>query len=112
MAICKVFYKYCADNNIVLKDGNFTLSYDTNIPRQVKFLMIFVIAPKLLKYIGAGLWAMGIQIYILYFIVHILIICVLSECSDCYVIFVSWKWEILLLVRCHISELRSVSFPL
>jgi len=35
MAICKVFYKHCADNSIVLKDGNFTLSYDTNIPRQV-----------------------------------------------------------------------------
>ncbi|KAJ6842916.1 glucuronokinase 1-like [Iris pallida] len=34
MAICKVFYKYCSDNEIKLKDGNFTLSYDTNIPRQ------------------------------------------------------------------------------
>lgn len=34
MAICKVFYNYCADNKIELKDGNFTLSYDTNIPRQ------------------------------------------------------------------------------
>lgn len=34
MAICKVFYKYCADKGIMLKDENFTLSYDTNIPRQ------------------------------------------------------------------------------
>ncbi|XP_031484991.1 glucuronokinase 1-like isoform X2 [Nymphaea colorata] len=34
MAICKVFYKYCKENNINLKSGNFTLSYDTNIPRQ------------------------------------------------------------------------------
>ncbi|XVE67847.1 hypothetical protein DITRI_Ditri09bG0020800 [Diplodiscus trichospermus] len=34
MAICKVFYKYCTDNNINLQPGNFTLSYDTNIPRQ------------------------------------------------------------------------------
>ncbi|KAK1286914.1 Glucuronokinase 1 [Acorus calamus] len=34
MAICKVFYHYCADNKIELKTGNFTLSYDTNIPRQ------------------------------------------------------------------------------
>ncbi|PIA38830.1 hypothetical protein AQUCO_02700196v1 [Aquilegia coerulea] len=34
MAICKVFHKYCHDNNIELKGGNFTLSYDTNIPRQ------------------------------------------------------------------------------
>ncbi|XP_008776224.2 glucuronokinase 1-like [Phoenix dactylifera] len=34
MAICKVFYKHCTDNNIKLKEGNFTLSYDTNIPRQ------------------------------------------------------------------------------
>ncbi|XP_054821185.1 glucuronokinase 1 [Prosopis cineraria] len=34
MAICKVFYNYCKDNNIDLNGGNFTLSYDTNIPRQ------------------------------------------------------------------------------
>ncbi|XP_028785875.1 glucuronokinase 1-like [Neltuma alba] len=34
MAICKVFYKYCKNNNIDLHVGNFTLSYDTNIPRQ------------------------------------------------------------------------------
>ncbi|KAJ8650783.1 hypothetical protein MRB53_003806 [Persea americana] len=34
MSICKVFYKYCIDNKIDLKAGNFTLSYDTNIPRQ------------------------------------------------------------------------------
>ncbi|XWS30415.1 hypothetical protein CRYUN_Cryun24cG0115700 [Craigia yunnanensis] len=34
MAICKVFYKHCKDNNINLQQGNFTLSYDTNIPRQ------------------------------------------------------------------------------
>lgn len=37
MAICKVFYNYCSDNKIELKGGNFTLSYETNIPRQVKF---------------------------------------------------------------------------
>lgn len=35
MSICKVFYKHCIDNKIELKGGNFTLSYDTNIPRQV-----------------------------------------------------------------------------
>ncbi|KAL6591681.1 hypothetical protein ACP70R_049753 [Stipagrostis hirtigluma subsp. patula] len=34
MAICKVFYNHCIQNNISLKDENFTLSYDTNIPRQ------------------------------------------------------------------------------
>ncbi|KAJ0983940.1 hypothetical protein J5N97_002296 [Dioscorea zingiberensis] len=34
MAICKVFYNYCSDHNIELKEENFTLSYDTNIPRQ------------------------------------------------------------------------------
>ncbi|CAO2199785.1 unnamed protein product [Urochloa humidicola] len=34
MAICKVFYNYCIQNNISLKSENFTLSYDTNIPRQ------------------------------------------------------------------------------
>jgi hypothetical protein len=35
MAICKVFYNHCTQNNISLKAENFTLSYDTNIPRQV-----------------------------------------------------------------------------
>ncbi|KAA8548159.1 hypothetical protein F0562_004580 [Nyssa sinensis] len=34
MAICKVFHNYCNDNKINLHEGNFTLSYDTNIPRQ------------------------------------------------------------------------------
>ncbi|KAF5739594.1 glucuronokinase 1 [Tripterygium wilfordii] len=34
MSICKVFYGYCRDNNINLHKRNFTLSYDTNIPRQ------------------------------------------------------------------------------
>ncbi|CAM0149311.1 unnamed protein product [Urochloa decumbens] len=34
MAICKVFYNHCIQNNISLKAGNFTLSYETNIPRQ------------------------------------------------------------------------------
>ncbi|XP_027357138.1 glucuronokinase 1-like isoform X2 [Abrus precatorius] len=34
MAICRVFYAYCKDNDIKLHDANFTLSYDTNIPRQ------------------------------------------------------------------------------
>lgn len=35
MAICKVFHGYCKDNNISLHERSFTLSYDTNIPRQV-----------------------------------------------------------------------------
>ncbi|XP_027922389.1 glucuronokinase 1-like [Vigna unguiculata] len=34
MAVCKVFYAYCRDNAIELSDENFTLSYDTDIPRQ------------------------------------------------------------------------------
>ncbi|KAG6790087.1 hypothetical protein POTOM_006233 [Populus tomentosa] len=34
MSICKVFYNYCNENNIELSKENFTLSYDTNIPRQ------------------------------------------------------------------------------
>ncbi|KAK7845220.1 glucuronokinase 1 [Quercus suber] len=35
MAICRVFHNYCKDNKIDLHGGNFTLSYDTNIPRQM-----------------------------------------------------------------------------
>lgn len=34
MAICKIFNNYCKDNQIELHSQNFTLSYDTNIPRQ------------------------------------------------------------------------------
>ncbi|KAI3474928.1 hypothetical protein Pfo_030239 [Paulownia fortunei] len=34
MAICKIFHGYCKDNGISLHEGNFRLSYDTNIPRQ------------------------------------------------------------------------------
>ncbi|KAL3640097.1 Glucuronokinase 1 [Castilleja foliolosa] len=34
MAICRIFHNYCKDNGIHLHDGNFKLSYDTNIPRQ------------------------------------------------------------------------------
>uniref|UniRef100_M1AY52 ATP binding protein n=2 Tax=Solanum TaxID=4107 RepID=M1AY52_SOLTU len=34
MAIVKIFHNYCKESNITLHDGNFTLSYDTNIPRQ------------------------------------------------------------------------------
>ncbi|XP_039271048.2 uncharacterized protein LOC120345593 [Styela clava] len=34
-ATCKKFYEYCNDKGIALYKKNFTLSYDTNIPRQV-----------------------------------------------------------------------------
>lgn len=45
MAICKIFHKYCKENNITLHDGNFTLSYDTNIPRQVDLNIAKVYLP-------------------------------------------------------------------
>ena len=35
LAICKIFHNHCKNNGIALEDKNFTLSYDTNIPRQV-----------------------------------------------------------------------------
>ncbi|XP_051141429.1 glucuronokinase 1-like [Andrographis paniculata] len=34
LAICKIFYAHCKDNGIRLHERNFTLSYDTHIPRQ------------------------------------------------------------------------------
>lgn len=34
LAICKIFHSHCKRNGIALEDKNFTLSYDTNIPRQ------------------------------------------------------------------------------
>lgn len=34
-ATCKKFYQYCCEKGIALFKRNFTLSYDTNIPRQV-----------------------------------------------------------------------------
>ena len=36
-ATCKYFHEYCALNGISLARKNFTLSWDTNIPRQVIF---------------------------------------------------------------------------
>lgn len=42
MAIYKVFYNYCKDNNIHLHHTNFTLSYDTNIPRQVYNSLVII----------------------------------------------------------------------
>ena len=32
---CKKFYEYCIDHNIKLSDSRFTITYNTNIPRQV-----------------------------------------------------------------------------
>eukprot|EP00249_Psilotum_nudum_P019473 c27271_g2_i1 orf=1449-2345(+) len=34
LSTCKMFLNYCDNHNITLHTGNFTLSYDTNIPRQ------------------------------------------------------------------------------
>lgn len=34
-ASCKKFYEYCLEHNVELSDSKFTISYDTNIPRQV-----------------------------------------------------------------------------
>lgn len=34
MSICKVFYNHCKAHKIELHQGNFSLSYETNIPRQ------------------------------------------------------------------------------
>ncbi|KAK4409954.1 Glucuronokinase [Sesamum angolense] len=34
MAICRIFHRHCKDNGISVHERNFTLSYDTNIPRQ------------------------------------------------------------------------------
>ena len=34
-ASCKKFHEYCRNHNIELQDKNFTVSYETNIPRQV-----------------------------------------------------------------------------
>ncbi len=35
LATCKRFSEHCRENNIRLDDRNYTISYDTNIPRQV-----------------------------------------------------------------------------
>ena len=34
-ATCKQFYYYCSTNGIALAKRNFTLKYETNVPRQV-----------------------------------------------------------------------------
>ena len=35
-ATCRKFYQYCSKHGIALAKRNFTLKYDTNIPRQVR----------------------------------------------------------------------------
>ena len=39
-ATCKKFYQYCSKHGIALAKRNFTLKYDTNVPRQVSFISI------------------------------------------------------------------------
>jgi glucuronokinase len=34
-ATCKKFYEYCLNHNVELADSSFTITYNTNIPRQV-----------------------------------------------------------------------------
>ncbi|XP_028101202.1 glucuronokinase 1-like isoform X2 [Camellia sinensis] len=69
MAVCKVFHNYCKDNLIDLEGGNFTLSYDTNIPRQVRHLIKVEVRPNLVldaeKELGivAGLQDRVAQVY-------------------------------------------------
>ena len=36
-ATCKKFYHYCSKHGIALAKRNFTLKYDTNVPRQVSY---------------------------------------------------------------------------
>ena len=38
-ATCRKFYIYCSKHGIALAKRNFTLKYDTNVPRQVSFLL-------------------------------------------------------------------------
>jgi len=38
MATCKKFFEFCYDRGVSLPNRNFTVKYDTNIPRQVSIL--------------------------------------------------------------------------
>lgn len=49
VATCKVFHAYCAAHGIPLHDRNFTLSYDTNVPRQVSGAEVFDVLRMSLK---------------------------------------------------------------
>ena len=40
-ATCKKFYQYCTKHGIALAKRNFTLKYDTNVPRQVRLDLVF-----------------------------------------------------------------------
>jgi hypothetical protein len=42
-ATCKRFHEYCTEHKVTLPHRNFTLSYDTNIPRQVRCRLSFSI---------------------------------------------------------------------
>ncbi|KAK8791159.1 hypothetical protein WA158_005790 [Blastocystis sp. Blastoise] len=49
MASCKRFYEYCSNHNIPLHEKKFTMSYDTNIPRQVGLAGSSAIVTAVLK---------------------------------------------------------------
>jgi glucuronokinase len=56
LASCKKFNEYCGSHNIELEDKNFTISYDTNIPRQVGLggssAIITAVIRALMKFYG------------------------------------------------------------
>ena len=48
-ATCKRFYQYCTEHGVIIPDRNFTLAYDTNIPRQVGLAGSSAIVTAVLK---------------------------------------------------------------
>ncbi|XP_056905671.1 uncharacterized protein LOC130534959 isoform X1 [Takifugu flavidus] len=48
-ATCKKFYQFCSNQGIALTKQNFTLRYDTNIPRQVASFLLSAIVSATLK---------------------------------------------------------------
>lgn len=53
-ATCRKFYQYCSKHGIALAKRNFTLKYDTNIPRQVrKWLLILHVSGFKVWYVFA-----------------------------------------------------------
>ena len=58
-ATCKKFYHYCSEHGIALGKRNFTMKYETNIPRQVRLLQKMVGISKFYMFSGWFGWQLG-----------------------------------------------------
>lgn len=80
MAICRVFHNYCKENKIDIHGENFTLSYDTNIPRQVELKPVLQAITYLLLWIVKMIVSIAIHNSMIFFFFFVLVfLCLLVK---------------------------------